>query len=235
MHDSERACCPMCGAGLPLLTRRVGPFVVPDGAREAPYSGPGEVTRHSRPYAATVRGRREVVQDLWVWQGGYDAAWAPFCTTTCAARFGVSAFHRVRAGTLQSDAMREALPAPAEPRGRSLAARYGMLLESAAGDEHQAPALPEPAPELPEHWQRAARRFAEGTPGHPLWHPPGSPPPVPGEFRYDSGGYRIPDTPESRAKKQAAAAAARAARWPETQPSKRQAGAVNGHHQGPRA
>jgi hypothetical protein len=238
----------MCGEGLPLVTRKVGPLVVPDDRREAPYTGPGEVTRRSKLVAATVNGRREVVQSVWVWEGQYDSTWAPFCTSHCAARFGLSAFRHVRGGMLPAETARAILPAPAEARPHTLESRYGLLLEAAAAPEAEAAhalycAEPAPKPvrqarpELPEHWRPAARKYAEGTPGHPLWHPKGQPPPVPGEFRYDAGGYRIPDTPEALAMKRASIARAREARAAKFAEAGKPWGRrqVNGHHHRPPA
>jgi len=225
----ERAFCPVCRNPLPLRVREVR-GIVPDGSKDAIWHFPGEVVRRSRPYAATVNGRREIVQTLHIWDGTYSAPWAPFCTTTCAARFGVQAARRMTHPALPAPEQQ----APAEVgESRSLAARYGLLLEGVSTPE-AAPAVPAvPAARSPAA-AKAAQKYAEGTPGHPDWHPPGKPAPVPGVFRYDSGGYRIPDTPEYLAMKAAVLVKARAARaakraeGPRPHRS-RKAGQVNGH------
>jgi hypothetical protein len=189
--------------------------------------------RRSRPCAATVHGRREIVQTLNIWEGAYEAPWAPFCGTQCAARFGLQAFRRVQNPALPAPmhetpcALPTAAPAGSD-KPRSLSARYGLLLQEMSGSE--AATLVRSAAAA-----KAARKYAPGTPGHPDWHPPGKPPPVPGVFRYDAGGYRLADTPEYLARKAEICARMREARAAKRAGKpipyrKRQAGQVNGHH-----
>lgn len=194
--------------------------IVRDGERDATWRGAGEVVRRGRLRAETVGGRREIVQPLHIWDGTYSAAWAPFCSANCAARFGLQAFRRLHGEGLPAPQPAPAIAAPAErDEPRNLESRYGLLLQSVSSPEAEAP----PAQAV--------------QPGHPLWHPPGKPPPVPGVFRYDRGGYRISDTPEAVASRQARAAAAREARrlgrlaeGEAPRYGKRLPGQVNGHH-----
>jgi hypothetical protein len=170
----ERAFCPVCREGLPLRTRKAV-AIVHDWQRNAEWNGPGEVVRRSRPCAATVHGRREIVQTLNIWEGAYEAPWAPFCGTQCAARFGLQAFRRVQNPALPAPmhetpcALSAAAPAGSD-KPRSLSARYGLLLQEMSGSE--AATLVRSAAAA-----KAARKHAPGTPGHPDWHPPGKPPP----------------------------------------------------------
>lgn len=233
----ERACCPMCSETLPLLTRRVQGLVVPNNERRAPYDGPGEVVRRSSLRAETVRGRREVVQDVHVWLGSYDTSWVPFCSATCAARFGIMAY---RGSPTLRPPERISLPEQAGKSSRSLAERFGLLLESTAGPEvGQVSRLALESQQVPgrvdRYVSRRAERYAPGTPGHPDWHPPDKPPPVPGVFRYDAGGYRLSDTPEAIAARQAQAERMRQVRWAKRaaagKPTRLRANGY--HHEGP--
>jgi len=195
--------CPMCGRPLRPLPRTLHSVVVrEEGATRARYDGPGEVVGRSPLRVETVAGRREVVQDLEVWDGvTVRSAWAPFCASQCAARFGVETWRAgvrpVEHGGVEVEP--PALPAP------DLAARMARLIEHVAEPEVQS---------------RAANRIerqAEAGHGAALirnpigkyWQPPGKPAPVPGLFRYDAGGYRISDTPEANEARRQKAAVAR--------------------------
>lgn len=196
MYQRDKGTCPMCGGTLPKETKSVQSVVVPDGAKEALYTGPGEVTRRGKIRAQTIRGRREIVQDIHVWHGAYKAPYAPFCQISCAARFAALAWREgVR---LQSAEPPQSLTA--EPEADALADRFNRL-----GHDTAAPVA------VPAHAvvSAAAEYLAPGERG---WHPPGSPPPVPGEFRYARDGKRISDTPQEWARLRATAERARTAR-----------------------
>lgn len=201
MYQREKGTCPMCGGTLAKETKLVQAVVVPDGAKEALYTGPGEVTRRGSIRAQTIRGRREIVQDIHVWHGGYKAPYAPFCQLSCAGRFAALAWREgVR---LQSAEPPRSLTA--EPEANALADRFNRLGHDAAPVAvDAAPVAVEAAPVEVE-----AEYLAPGEPG---WHPPGTPPPVPGQFRYARNGRRISDAPEEWARLRETAERARAAK-----------------------
>lgn len=175
--------CPVCNGRLAKKLVDVREVVVPDGHKDAVWTGRGEVVRRSAIYPATVNGVREIVQDLRVWQGGFDSPWAPFCTVQCGARFGVDAWaNGYTGGTLAR------LPQPTAVDRRVLAADFERLVEHVS----EAPTLA-----FVEHQEQPPAPALK--PGDEGWHPPGLPPPVPGEFKYGPSGRRISLNPEARA------------------------------------
>lgn len=185
--------CPVCNRTL----RKKGiviTAIVPDGAKVAPSPPGAEVLGRGR----MRRQGGEIVQDIHIWDGTYNADWPPFCSVTCAARYGVDLWASgVRPG-------HKAVLAP-PPRDTQTEAQgwAGLLSGMAEGQVERLPRVdPEhvkalEAPRLsPPQLELTPPGFPR--PGDPEWHPPGKPPPVPGVFRYNRIGKRLNDSPDAQ-------------------------------------
>jgi hypothetical protein len=79
---------------------------------------------------ATIAGRPEIVQDLSVWFGDFKTTFGPFCSSTCAGRFGLAAWEQgVRLAQPVSN-----LPKPVKA-GQKLIEGLTQIAEAVKGPE----------------------------------------------------------------------------------------------------
>lgn len=77
--------CPMCGIRKLRKGRRISVDIPPD-AEEAEWTGTGEVTKRGKPKNKEDGGKFQI---LHIWEGDYYTNTPPFCSSACAARYGV--------------------------------------------------------------------------------------------------------------------------------------------------